>query len=77
MDDLHVDEAKVQRIQQLEILLRDYKTTNDDLVKEMEELGINPGDGPMNQAISEQLEAERNEKIALQQGGQYMSSILV
>jgi len=77
MDDLHVDEAKVQRIQQLEVLLRDYKTTNDELVKEMEELGINPGDGPMNQAISEQLETERNEKIALQQGGQYMSSILV
>ena len=77
MDDLHVDEAKVQRIQQLEVLLRDYKTTNDELVKEMEELGFNPGEGPMNQAVSEQLETQRNEKIALQQGGQHMSLILV
>ena len=66
-----VDEAKTQRIQQLETLLQDYKSTNDQLSTEIDALGGNSstlGEGRSRQQLSLEIEKERLEKLAVQKG---------
>ena len=66
-----VDEAKTQRIQQLETLLQEYKSTNDQLSTEIDALGGNSstlGEGRSRQQLSLEIEKERLEKIAVQKG---------
>ena len=66
-----VDEAKTQRIQQLETLLQEYKSTNDQLSTEIDALGGNSstlGEGRSRQQLSLEIEKERLEKLAVQKG---------
>lgn len=66
-----VDEAKTQRIQQLETLLQEYKSTNDQLSTEIDALGGNSstlGEGRSRQQLSHEIEKERLEKLAVQKG---------
>ena len=66
-----VDEAKTQRIQQLETLLQEYKSTNDQLSREIDALGGNSstlGEGRSRQQLSLEIEKERLEKLAVQKG---------
>ena len=66
-----VDEAKTQRIQQLETLLQEYKSTNDQLSTEIDALGGNSstlGEGRSRQQLSLEIEKERSEKLAVQKG---------
>ena len=71
-----VDEAKTQRIQQLETLLQEYKSTNDQLSTEIDALGGNSstlGEGRSRQQLSLEIEKERLEKIAVQKGKNALS----
>ena len=66
-----VDEAKTQRIQQLETLLQEYKSTNDQLSTEIDALGGNSstlGEGRSRQQLSLEIEKERLEKLAVRKG---------
>ncbi|KAJ3497243.1 hypothetical protein NLJ89_g10374 [Agrocybe chaxingu] len=69
LDEVHIDEAKVQRIQQLEALLLDYKATNEQLAKEIHDPGGSasaPNKGYNRQELAAEVEKERVEKAALQ-----------
>ncbi|CAA7263882.1 unnamed protein product [Cyclocybe aegerita] len=69
LDEVHTDEAKVQRIQQLEALLLDYKATNEQLAKEIDALGGSTSaldHGHNRQELAAEVEKERLEKVALQ-----------
>ena len=66
-----LDETKTQRIHQLETLLQEYKTTNDQLSTEIDALGgvsSTLGEGRSRQELSHEIEKERMEKIAVQKG---------
>jgi hypothetical protein len=64
-----VDEAKLQRLQELETLLAEYKSTNDKLSEELDALG-----GPLSrrgrtwEELVEDIERERASRFSLQQG---------
>jgi mitotic spindle assembly checkpoint protein MAD1 len=64
-------ETKTQRIHQLETLLQEYKSTNDQLSTEIDALGgisSTLGEGRSRQELSHEIEKERMEKIAVQKG---------
>ena len=66
-----LDETKTQRIHQLETLLQEYKSTNDQLSTEIDALGGNSsslGEGRSRQELSLEIEKERLEKVAVQKG---------
>ena len=66
-----LDESKTQRIHQLETLLQEYKSTNDQLSTEIDALGGSSsslGEGRSRQELSLEIEKERLEKIAVQKG---------
>ena len=66
-----LDETKTQRIYQLETLLQEYKSTNDQLSTEIDALGGSSstlGEGRSRQELSLEIEKERLEKIAVQKG---------
>ena len=66
-----LDETKTQRIHQLETLLQEYKSTNDQLSTEIDALGgvsSTLGEGRSRQELSHEIEKERMEKIAVQKG---------
>lgn len=62
---------KIQRIQQLETLLQEYKTTNQLLSKEINDLGgdsTSLGHGQSREALSAEIEKERLEKLDAHKG---------
>ena len=66
-----IDETKTQRIQQLETLLQEYKSTNDQLSSEIDALGGSSstlGEGRSRHQLSIEIEKERLEKLAVQKG---------
>ena len=66
-----LDEAKTQRIHQLETLLQEYKSTNDQLSTEIDALGGNSsslGEGRSHQELSLEIKKEHLEKVAVQKG---------
>ena len=66
-----IDETKTQRIQQLETLLQEYKSTNDQLSSEIDALGGSSstlGEGKSRHQLSIEIEKERLEKLAVQKG---------
>lgn len=66
-----LDETKTQRIHQLETLLQEYKSTNDQLSTEIDALGgvsSTLGEGRSRQELSLEIEKERLEKVAVQKG---------
>ena len=66
-----LDDTKTQRIHQLETLLQEYKSTNDQLSTEIDALGgvsSTLGEGRSRQELSHEIEKERMEKIAVQKG---------
>lgn len=66
-----LDETKTQRIHQLEAILQDYKSTNDQLSTEIDALGGSSsslGEGRSRQDLSLEIEKERTEKMAVQKG---------
>ena len=70
-----LDETKTQRIHQLETLLQEYKSTNDQLSTEIDALGGSSsslGEGRTRQELSLEIEKERLEKIAVQKGSAFL-----
>jgi mitotic spindle assembly checkpoint protein MAD1 len=66
-----LDETKAQRIHQLETLLQEYKSTNEQLSTEIDSLGGSSstlGQGRTRQELSFEIEKERLEKMAVQKG---------
>lgn len=66
-----LDDTKTQRIHQLEIVLQEYKSTNDQLSTEIDALGGSSsslGEGRSRQDLSLEIEKERLEKMAVQKG---------
>ncbi len=69
-----VDQVKVQRIQQLETLLLEYKAILGGLEKQLEGFGGGssmPGSCRNRQELSEEVEKERSERMSLQSGKQF------
>ncbi|KDR71884.1 hypothetical protein GALMADRAFT_143649 [Galerina marginata CBS 339.88] len=65
----HIDEAKTQRIHQLETLLQEYKSTNEKLGHDLDAIAgksVSFGPGQSSQTLSAELEKERLEKAAMQ-----------
>jgi len=62
------DTAKSERIRQLETLLEEYKTANEQLQKEIDALGGESAQLESRQVLSEEIEKERLEKATLQKG---------
>ena len=74
-----LDETKTQRIHQLETLLQEYKSTNDQLSTEIDALGGNSaslGEGRSRQELSLEIEKERLEKIAVQKGKAFLNILI-
>lgn len=67
-EDSVFDAAKSERIRQLETLLEEYKSTNEQLQKEIDALGGESSKLESRQILSKEIEKERLEKSALQQG---------
>ncbi|PPQ94910.1 hypothetical protein CVT25_004396 [Psilocybe cyanescens] len=68
MEGVHNDETKDQRINQLETLLQEYKSINEQLGESLDALGGKPSSVNLAQSekISAELEKERLEKASLQ-----------
>lgn len=71
MEGVHNDETKDQRINQLETLLQEYKSINEQLGESLDALGGKPSSVNLAQSekISAELEKERLEKASLQKSG--------
>ena len=67
-----LDETKTQRIQQLETLLQEYKSTNDHLATEIDTRGGSLSTLRSRQELSLEIEKERLEKIAVQKGKTFL-----
>ena len=67
-EDSVFDTAKSERIRQLETLLEEYKSTNEQLQKELDALGGESSKLESRQILSEEIEKERLEKSVLQKG---------
>jgi len=67
-EDSVFDTAKSERIRQLETLLEEYKSTNEQLQKELDALGGESSKLESRQILSEEIEKEKLEKSALQKG---------
>lgn len=71
-----LDDTKTQRIHQLETLLQEYKSTNDQLSTDIDALGGSSsslGEGRTRQDLSLEIEKERLEKMALQKGKSFVN----
>lgn len=74
-----LDETKTERIHQLETLLQEYKSTNDQLSTEIDALGGSSstlGEGRSRQDLSLEIEKERLEKVALQKGKAFLLCVI-
>ena len=74
-----LDETKTERIHQLETLLQEYKSTNDQLSTEIDALGGSSstlGEGRSRQDLSLEIEKERLEKVALQKGKAFFLCVI-
>lgn len=70
-----LDETKTQRIHQLETLLQEYKSANDQLSTKIDALGGSSsslGEGRTRQELSLEIEKERLEKVAVQKGKTFL-----
>jgi DNA repair exonuclease SbcCD ATPase subunit len=66
---MHTDDAQLERIQQLEIMLEEYKSSNRQLEQEIQNLsGSTSGSGKSWRQLSEQVERLNADKFELQQG---------
>jgi hypothetical protein len=68
---MNVDEAKNERVQELEALLQEYKSTNFQLTREIDALGgdsVSVGHGPTRQTLSAEVELQRVAKLDVERG---------
>ena len=68
---MNVDEAKNERVQELEALLQEYKSTNFQLTKEIDALGgdsVSVGHAPTRQTLSAEVELQRVAKFDVERG---------
>jgi mitotic spindle assembly checkpoint protein MAD1 len=66
-----LDTSKIQRIQQLETLLQEFKDANAQLMKEVDALGgqsVTLGRGKSREALSAEIEEAQQAKLEMQKG---------